>query len=241
MNVRSYEQAREAAAHAVFTKNAIAFDLEKGFPLKLHERYREAPKSPFKINLRPTAVGGNLSEDDFAVITRAMFLLADKNDLLRNGRLVAGIPNAGIPFIDSFMHQLADTHSLQRFDLIKEKVGSGRKITGIQPEHADLFTKQDTRCLVLDDVVTRAETKFEAATAIRNAGGNMEDLVVFIDRRLSFTMKLEQFGINLHSVWRLDAILHFGLSHGCVTQDQVTAAIQYPAVLKAALPTEVIL
>lgn len=188
-------------AHALFQSGAIKFG---SFKLKLHEKQPDAPLSPIYLNLRTSdnPKPGPLTPLLMEIIGTVMADVVRRDEL--TFAYVAGIPNAGDPFVRA----LADALHLSD-DLIigMEKVQEGeqRRIarvtsTGFTPKRF---------VLPVDDLVTHADTKIEAIRALEEADLVVKDLLVLVDREQGGREQLVEAGYALHSAFTLTELLNF--------------------------------
>ncbi len=225
---------REIAAVALMNCGAFMVDTKKGFPLKVHGRFPNAPLSPCYLNMRPQGTkGGTLRDPDFVVIADAMMGLARTVGLFDTRRYWDGIPAAGTPLAE--MMQLVATkdeaENLCRFHLFKEDGTDGtRKIAGIT--NASFGPPDKTQnVLLVDDVITAGGTKLEAIEVIESEGGKVTDLLVFLDRSEDGEKMLAERGVTLHSVWTWDYLLEYYLAYGHINRKTFEAIISYPELL----------
>ncbi len=80
------------------------------------------------------------------------------------------------------------------------------KTYGTKASIEGVYTAGDT-VVVLDDLVTTGESKFEAIEKFTDAGLLVQDVVVLIDRGQGAAAKLAQAGYQLHAVVTLPALL----------------------------------
>lgn len=147
----------------------------KGFRLKLHERNLQAPLSPYFLNLRVPENGGPLTQEIVDEIGRMFYGFA-RMDTLRFDHVV-GIPRAGEPFAVAFSRAPSSGAPIPLLRMGKEGGASGRRVKGVFGE----FSAGDS-VLILDDLITQADTKVEAIREAQNVGLIPENLIVLVDR-----------------------------------------------------------
>jgi orotate phosphoribosyltransferase len=189
----------------VFADNLLSTRAVKfgEFRLKLHEKQPDAPLSPIYVDLRvlqsfPDAL-------DAAVAALA--------ELIRLRGLTfacyAGIPLAATPLVTLLSHQT-------RIPMITPREakthGSSETVNGV-------FTPGET-ALVIDDVVSRAESKLEAIAVLEGNGLVVRDVVVLVDREQGGSVQLAAAGYRLHAVVQLSQLLEFW--HSARALDQAT-------------------
>lgn len=183
----------------------------KGFRLKLHEQNPEAPLSPFYLNLRTpdNPKPGPLTPDILDDIGRLMLDRADEEML--DYRCIAGVPNAGDPFADAFQRAARDDQRpVQVLRMGKATAGDKRRITGVK---SGAFVPGE-RVLVIDDLITKADSKLKAIKTLEQDGLVIEAVMVLIDREQGGGQELVNVGykfIALLPVSKLlDALVHYG-------------------------------
>ena len=203
--VRIHEQVRSDAAHPegltseqeqllllIMEIGAVGFG---DYKLKLHDTHPEAPLSPMYIDLRklrrfPEAKSVSVTVYEQLLEPLSFDLLAD-------------VPTAGTPFVASLSDRLQVGVITPRAD--KKSHGSGSRVDGM------LATDKGKRAVLVDDLVTHAESKLEAANILEQEGIRVEDVVVLIDRQQGGREQLEQAGLQLHSAVTLQQLLDFYL------------------------------
>jgi hypothetical protein len=225
--------AREAAAHAILRSNSFKKDLKKGFKLAIHEKLPDAPPSPFYLNLRPEGVkNGTLTPADITAIGLSMYHLAEARMCLVPERAVCSIPGAGNPYLDVIMEEVArarnNTELPRRFYLEKLDVAGKR---AFKQSDDDPFIW--TQAVLFDDLVASAMTKFLAIAPIELRGGNVSDLVVFLNRSSDAKQLLAERGVKLHAVWEFDNFIEWVYGQGHLKRQEFDAIMEYPDTLAA--------
>ncbi len=188
----------------------IDFAKEEGeFALKIHEVKLETPLSPIYVNLR------NLPEELLKKIARVLseVKLGTPQDLC------SGVPKAavviakkfsevsGIPFLDVFEKIGDDT---DRTIVIKD---------GIKP-------KENTRLLVIDDVIAHGKSKLEALEAAK-AVGFYVNMLVLIDREQGGVEQVEKESCKIYAAMKLTDLLEYYLDKKMISQKQYDESIKY--------------
>lgn len=193
-------------AYKIFDAGVVKFG---AFRLKKDEGKPEGTytPSPFYLNFRPPPKG---PLDD--VLTRelgeALWRLTKTLDLRYTS--VVGVPEAGNPFA-KVIAELAD---VPQVFLCKEESEGRRRVTINRGYRFPTGTEQ---VLLVDDLVTEAHSKLEAASAIKSAGGEVRDVVVFVDREQGGREVLAQGGFNLHTLWKITDLLDFYVNSGLLS------------------------
>ncbi|MBI2757487.1 MAG: orotate phosphoribosyltransferase [Chloroflexi bacterium] len=130
---------------------------------------------------------------------------------------IAGLPYAAIP--------IATAISLQgNYPMIyprKEAKSYGTKAEIEGEYHAGEMV------VVIDDLATTGESKFEAIEKLTGAGLIVKDVVVLIDRQSGARESLERAGFAMHAVLTITQLLDYWEQAGKVTKDNIDAARQF--------------
>lgn len=205
-------EAQEKLSLQLFDIGAIKFG---DFRLKLHDKNPEAPLSPVYIDLR---VLRRFPEAKTAAVDVYQELVQPlKFDLL------ADVPTAATPLVSSLSDRLGVGMITPRTDA---KVhGTGAKIDGL------LEADKGKVVVLVDDLVTRADSKLEAIKVLEEGGIKVRDVVVLIDRKQGGGEQLAKEGYALYSALTMDQMLEFYARVGTITQDAYRDATQRLAAL----------
>lgn len=174
------------------------------FKLKLHEKSPNAPLSPVYIDLR--ALRRFPKAKSIAVDVYQELLQPLKFDLL------ADILTAATPFASSLSDRLEVGMITPRTD--SKTHGSGAKVDGM------LETDKGKTAVLLDDLVTRADSKLEAAEILWAQGLVVKDVVVLIDREQGGKEQLSESGLELHSALTMKKMLDFYVGTGLIDKSE---------------------
>ena len=100
------------------------------------------------------------------------------------------------------------------------------KTHGIVAKIEGVFQKGQ-KALMVDDLVTKADTKIEGASALREAGLVVEDVVVLVDRKQGGEAQLKEHGVKLHSVLTLPEMLEYYHTSGMITEEVYNKVVDY--------------
>lgn len=192
------------------------------FRLKLHEKNPQAPLSPIYLNLRSAnnPKPGPLGPAEYREIGQLMKQLVLERKLAFD--CIAGIPNAGDPFATALSQAYVQDKPVVR--LIKTDSDSERSITGIAEGKVD-----GLHVLLVDDLITQADSKAEAINVLRSAGGIVTDVVVLVDRQQGGTEGLAELNCRLHSIFTLFGLLDIYVDSGKITADKRQEVFDYLA------------
>lgn len=167
--------------HVVRPTRPIDFPVHPGeFVLKLHERKPDALLSKYYVNLR------HLPDD---LLTKVAEAIAEGTQGI-TVECCTGIPNAGDPIAKKYS-EITGIPLLTIFG--KAEAGSNRKIVAAP----DVPAGNDRRLLLLDDLITEADTKFEAATAAQDLGYHIVAIGVLVDRQQGGVDQLREQGFSV--------------------------------------------
>jgi orotate phosphoribosyltransferase len=138
-------------------------------------------------------------------------------------RYVAGIPNAGDPIADALMDGLEGRSPIEQIRLIKRGRGANRRIVGVKKTSGLV---RGAAVLLIDDVLSSAETKIEALQVLRTAGLEVHNLMVVIDREQGGRERLEEYGCQTHAIWRLRPLLEYYVESKWVDSEMAKIALQ---------------
>lgn len=204
---------QRAFADALLTSGAVKFG---AFRLKLHETQPDAPLSPMYVDLRvlrsyPDAL-------DAAVAALQELIDADHLTFTR----YADVPMAATPMVAVLSH-------LTRIPMITPREvkthGAGGSING----H---FSPGET-VVVIDDVVTHADSKLEAIRTLEANGLVVRDVVVLVDREQGGPEAIAAAGYRLHAAVKISDLLAYWRETGGIAEDVYQRVTDYFAAPKA--------
>lgn len=189
-------QTQRDFADALLACGAVKFG---AFRLKLHEREPDAPLSPIYVDLRvlrswPDAI-------DTAVAALSEMIAAKQLSFSR----YADIPMAATPLVAILMHQT-------RVPMITPRE---TKTHGIAGTINGDFSLGET-VLVIDDLVTHADSKLEAIRILEDNGLVVHDVAVLIDRNQGAGEQLAAAGYTLHAALQLNQLLDYWRESGAI-------------------------
>lgn len=197
---------RTELALELFDVGAIRFGK---FKLRLHDECPNAPLSPFYIDLRVVRSFPRVMEQ---VVEAYEELLEDKNfDLL------ADVPTAATPIVAALSLRLRVPMISPRID--QKRHGVGTKIEGV--------FKEGQRVVLVDDLVTKADSKLEAIKILEESRLRVHDVVVLIDREQGGKTELEKEGYHLWAVFEISTLLEIYLQAGRLDKGQYREVMSY--------------
>lgn len=185
---------------------------DEEFALKLHERKPEAPLSPIYINLR------SLPENVLFRVALAITEIPLETDELHY--FCTGIPTAGEPIAEKYS-EISGITLIGLFD--KASLGSGRRV--LPSRNARIGRGE--KLMLIDDLITEADTKFEAIEVAENLGYKVSSIAVLFDREQGGVRQLEQAGYKVLAALKLTPTLMYYLQTGKIDQRRYDAIIEY--------------
>lgn len=204
--------AQRAFADGLLTSGAVKFG---AFRLKMHETQPDAPLSPMYVDLRvlrsfPDAL-------DAAVATLRELITARGLTF----DVYADVPMAATPMVAVLSH-------LTRIPMITPREskthGAGGNINGS-------FTPGAT-ALVIDDVVTHADSKIEAIHTLEANGLVVRDVVVLVDREQGGPAAIASAGYRLSAAVTISDLLEYWRETGGIQQEAYDRVKAYFAVAR---------
>lgn len=219
------ERQKAEVARQLFELGAIKFGT---FRLKLHETQPEAPQSPIYLTLRtanhPTNPGPLTDE----VVEMIVGLMINQIAEERIGYdCFVGIPEAGEPFADVLERIIGyNVNPPQRLRLEKEQLESGKRRIGMAVTGN---FKPGDRVLVIDDLITQADSKLEAIKALEAQGLVIVYVLVLVDRMQGGKEQLEEQGHKLVAIFTLDELLSFYVYEDYIPVGRADEVLKYVA------------
>ena len=214
--VERLTQSQKQLADKINDRGAIKFG---AFKLKLHEKNPNAPLSPIYISLRKPEIEGPLTDEDIEVIGQELYTMVKKKKILFD--LVAGIPRAGEP-LAKVVSRLSGRPLLK---LGKKIEGDTRNINSILSGEY----QAGQLVLIIDDLITQADTKKEAIGVCEEAGLIVVGVAVLIDREQGGSEELKEAGYDLYAVFALSVLLDYYVSVNRISQARRDEVIDYIA------------
>jgi len=184
----------------------------QGFKLKLHEADPGAPLSPIYVNLRTIRSYPKL----MALVVRLYRTMLSDFHFDR----LADIPVASSPIVAILMMKTG-------IPMITPREPKDR---GAKASVLGAFKTGVTQLVALiDDLITKAHSKIEAAKILRDAGLVVEHVFVLVDREQGGRAQLEEEGMELHAAFTLMELLEFYRHSGRMNQAMYEEVVAYLA------------
>ncbi|MBI2018875.1 hypothetical protein HYS96_04190 [Candidatus Daviesbacteria bacterium] len=175
-----------------------------------HEKHPDAPLSPIIVNLR------NLPESLNKKIAKCMAEVP----LKQVPDFCTGIPNAAIPYAQEFSH-ITNIPYVTIFEK-DDNPASPRIVPAKDAPNGDGKT-----LLIVDDVITKGESKFRAFKVAEELSYKVIGLVVLVDRGEGGKEIIEQAGYQFYAPLSLKGLLDYYLEKNSINKDQYDEVIEY--------------
>lgn len=131
--------------------------------------------------------------------------------------IIASIPYTALPIasIISIKRKVPMIYSRKE---VKD-YGTKKKIEGKY--------KKGHKCVVVDDLITTGESKFETAEPFESEGLIVKDFVVLVDREQGGKRLLEEKGYNLHSIIKITELLLTLLETGKISEETYDKTLDF--------------
>lgn len=184
----------------------------KGFRLKLHDKNHDAPLSPYYVDFRGLRSFPPLPR--YAAEALQQLIITDNLSF----DLVADVPTAATPLV-TLLSDLRETPMITPRE--PKTHGSQSSIDGV-------YT-QGQKVLLIDDLVTKADSKIASAEILRAAGLIVTDVAVLLDREQGGKDQLSAHGLTLHTVWTIGELLAFYQAESLISPELVAEINAYRA------------
>jgi len=221
--MKYFTPGQKQLAKQLFEVGAVQFG---AFKLKLHETQPDAPFSPiyFKFRTPDNPKPGPLTPIVLDQIGQVLYAKALWGQMRSD--YVAGIPNAGDPIVEAFCREAETKNNpLRRLHFDKVVIDGNRRIGPVTGNSYE----PGQSVLLIDDLITQADTKFEAIKSVETAGLKVAGILVLVDREQGGRQQLEQAGYKVSAIYQLSDLLKFYVGQGQIAQtkaDEVLAYIQ---------------
>jgi orotate phosphoribosyltransferase len=198
---------QRAFAEGLLACGAVRFG---AFRLKLHERQPDAPLAPIYVNLRAL----QSFPDAMDATVAALHELIDARKLVFNR--YAGIPMAATPLTAVLSH-------VTRVPMITPREPKTHGLSG----SIDGNYKAGETVLVIDDLVTHADSKLEAIRMLERNGLLVRDIAVLVDREQGGTAQLAAAGYALHAAVTLRQLVEYWHHAGGIGEEMYVTVRTY--------------
>jgi len=117
--------------------------------------------------------------------------------------VIVGVPYTAIPIATAI--SLNENQHMIFIRKEKKEYGTGKLIEGDY--------HQGQKAIIVDDVITNGDSKFETIKPVTDAGLIIKDIVVLLDRMQSGPEILEKGGYKCHVIYNVKEVFHILLKH----------------------------
>ncbi|OGH38273.1 MAG: hypothetical protein A3B44_01330 [Candidatus Levybacteria bacterium RIFCSPLOWO2_01_FULL_38_21] len=180
----------QALAEGMFALRAIRFG---DFKWTFHNDYPDVPLAPMYFELR--------------MVRRHLILRNYPVDILQSEArgltfdMIADVPTAITPTVALLANRLGVGMVSPRKE--RKGKGSGALVDGFLPEDIG------TTVLLIDDVLSRGDSKLILAENLKKEGAIVKDIVVLMDYEIGGRLILERNGYNVHSAFTAKQLLGY--------------------------------
>jgi uridine monophosphate synthetase len=197
---------KKVLANQLFDIGAVKFGQ---FKLKLHEKNPKAPLSPFYIDLRLLRSFPDAMDSSIDIYQKFAKQLSFD--------LIADVPTAATPIVAVLSNRLRVPMISVRMD--KKNHGTGHPIDG--------FFKSGQIALVIDDLITGADSKFAAISILENNGIIVKDIIVLLDREQGGVKELKTKGYNVICAMTITELLSILLEESKISKETHNKVNEY--------------
>lgn len=195
------QETKDKVAQAIFESGLLKFG---EFTLK------SGIVSPFYIDLRQA----QSYPDTFSVIIDAYSeMLADTDESVR----LAGVPEAATPFAAAVGYKL-HRPIIQPRKIVKEH-GTKNSVEG--------FFKSGDHVVLIDDLITKGDSKLEAIAQVEAAGLAIDKFIVLVDREQGGLETVRSSGYKIEAAFGISELIENLLSQDKITQKQHDIVIDF--------------
>lgn len=206
-------------ARMLYEKGAIKFG---NFELK----NPDLSPSPIYIDLRTkdNPKPGPLREGGIKEIAQELLRVVSISGLEYD--FVVGVPNAGEPMAEAFRNLLEEGEKYKA-QLKKKGLGDSRRISSFKKCSRGRAKNNAKRVLIVDDVISGADTKIEAVKAVEEAGYKVAGLINCVDREQGGVEYLENLGLKVLCWKKLSELLRFYYLTGVISWRKKAQILKY--------------
>jgi uridine monophosphate synthetase len=199
---------REELAYKLFHGGIVKFG---AFRLKLHEKHPDAPLSPIYIDLR---ILRSLPDTMNSAAYAYQFLISDLGIC---PDYYVDVPTSVTPVVAVMSCKFHKPMISPRMDA--KTHGLTRSIDGI--------FKWGKTALLIDDLITTADSKLEVISILKDNGLAVVDVIALIDREQGGVQKLNSLGYTCHAVFGLTELLRFYAVHDLISWEIYEQVLAY--------------
>lgn len=193
------------------TKEAVTEAILEADLLKFGEfKLKSEIISPFYLNFR-TAQSHPVA---FRAIVGAYAEMLENSD---SSTLIAGIPEAATPFAGALVDRLGRP-SVQPRKIVKDH-GTKSLVEG--------DFKEGDRVILIDDLITKGDSKIEAIKQVEKAGLVVEKFIVLVDREQGGLDVIREAGYSIEAGLSISSLIKILLDKEKISQEQHDTVIDF--------------
>ena len=123
--------------------------------------------------------------------------------------VIVGVPYTAIPIATAI--SLNENQHMIFIRKEKKSYGTGKLIEGNY--------HQGQKAIIVDDVITNGDSKFETIKPVSDAGLKINDIVVLLDRMQGGPEILKKGGYNCHVIYNVKEVFHILLKHKRINEE----------------------
>lgn len=166
-------------------------------------------KSPIYVDLRQLPS----YPQPFDTVTTGLAELAKST----GATVLAGMETAGIPLAAAMAIKLKKPMIYVRKK--QKDYGTKSRIEGV--------VRPGDKIILVDDLMTRGTSKIDFIDAVKEAGYDVKDLAIVLDREQGGADELAKIGVKLHKLVTLKELLAYVLNKRLITSEQYNRVIDY--------------
>lgn len=168
-------------------------------------------ESPIYIDLRVIISQPDLLIDICNAIQEVIVSKVQEYDV------ICGVPYTALSFATAISTLYGSPMVMRRKEM--KNYGTKQMVEGI--------FQSGQRSLIIEDLISSGTSILETALVLQEAGLQVSDAIVFIDREQTGIDNMRPFGIEVHAVLRISEVMAFLNEAGHLTNDQVNHAMDW--------------
>ncbi|KKP61394.1 MAG: hypothetical protein UR56_C0014G0027 [Candidatus Roizmanbacteria bacterium GW2011_GWC2_34_23] len=131
--------------------------------------------------------------------------------------VIVGVPYTAIPIATAI--SLNENQHMIFIRKEKKSYGTGKLIEGNY--------HQGQKAIIVDDVITNGDSKFETIKPVSDAGLKINDIVVLLDRMQGGPEILKKGGYNCHVIYNVKEVFHILLKHKRINEEMAKKCLSF--------------
>jgi uridine monophosphate synthetase len=131
--------------------------------------------------------------------------------------VMVGVPYTAIPIATAI--SLSENQHMIFIRKERKAYGTGKLIEGNY--------HQGQKAIIVDDVITNGDSKFETIKPVLDAGLKINDIVVLLDRMQGGPEILKKGGYNCHVIYNVKEVFHILLKHKRIDEKMAEKCLSF--------------